>query len=435
MAAPSYTYTLTNGNTADADQVQQNFSDILNGCTDGTKDLTINALTMNGAFVGNGHVTLGNGSIDDLTFSGSIASTLTPKTDGTYDLGTAVLGFRALYLGDGSGDTVKIAVPTLAADYVLTLPTTDGNAGDIPRSDGSGNLSFVPKQNYSIAGTVGSSALTIALKDAGGSDASSTSPIDIPFRSSTSATGTLITRSVTAALSTVISSGSTAGFASGKTEFLYVYALDNSGTVELAWSASRIWDENTVQTTTAEGGAGASDSKVTLYSTTARSNVPIRLLGRMKFSLTTAGTWDEVPDEASVAVNAPLSIKSEVRLDDFTSQAGDIVTFTTTTTNTGSAFTIGSSSTITINEDGLYCCTIRGRTTAAGDDVMLVKNNTVIVATNDAKLIAYFNINVNSRILSASNTVHLVAGDVLRTLITAASGTPSLLMMQITKIT
>ncbi len=68
MAAPSYTYTLTNGTTADASQVQQNFTDIRNGVTDSTKDLSISALTCAGSVTFNGNVTLGNASGDDITF-------------------------------------------------------------------------------------------------------------------------------------------------------------------------------------------------------------------------------------------------------------------------------------------------------------------------------------------------------------------------------
>ena len=62
MAAPAYTYTLTNGTTADASQVMQDFNDILNGVSDGTKDLTFNALTANGAANLKAAVTLGASS-------------------------------------------------------------------------------------------------------------------------------------------------------------------------------------------------------------------------------------------------------------------------------------------------------------------------------------------------------------------------------------
>lgn len=71
MPSPSFTYTLTNGTTADADQVMQNFDDILNGVTDGTKDLSIAALTVAGTLTANGNINLGNSSSDTITVTGT----------------------------------------------------------------------------------------------------------------------------------------------------------------------------------------------------------------------------------------------------------------------------------------------------------------------------------------------------------------------------
>jgi hypothetical protein len=153
--------------------------------------------------------------------------------------------------------------------------------------------------NYAIACSVASNALTIALKDAAGANPSASSPVKIGFRSSTAANGDYSQRSVTAALSTVISSGSTGGHTSAKDTYIYIYAIDVAGTIELAWSGS-LYDEGTLYSTTAEGGAGAADSILGLYSTTSRSNVPIRLIARLKSNQTTAGTWAAVPTEISL---------------------------------------------------------------------------------------------------------------------------------------
>lgn len=195
-------------------------------------------------------------------------------------------------------------------------------------------------QNLSLAASVGSSALTIALKDASGADATATSPVRITFRSATAATGTVTQRSVTAALSTVISSGSTAGHFSnlGSGSYLFIYALDNAGTVELAWS-SKVFADGSVQTTTAEGGAGAADSSTTLYSTTARSNVPIRLIGRMLSPQTTAGTWAAVPTE--IVVGKQQSLMPQTILQVFCAGNGygsgntKVRKYTTQTVNSG----------------------------------------------------------------------------------------------------
>lgn len=156
--------------------------------------------------------------------------------------------------------------------------------------------------NLGLAASVGSNALTVAAKGQDGNDPSATNPITVAFRSPTLTTGLCVIRQITAALSHTISSGSTAGHTNGNAHWLYWYFIDATslgGGVELAWS-SVLFDEGTVHTTTAEGGAGAADSNRVLYSTTARANVPIRLIGRMVSTQTTAGTWAAVPTEISV---------------------------------------------------------------------------------------------------------------------------------------
>jgi hypothetical protein len=184
------------------------------------------------------------------------------------------------------------------------------SAGDVPAWSGSAWVSSTPStapsdvknlQNLGLSASVGSSALTIALKQSDGSTnpAAAGGAVKIAFRSSTATSGAYNLRSVTSALSVVISSGSTLGHASGADSYIYVYAIDNSGTVELAVS-SALFDEGSLQTTTAEGGAGASDANRTLYSTTARTNVPIRVIGKLKSNQVTAGTWALVPTEISV---------------------------------------------------------------------------------------------------------------------------------------
>lgn len=139
MASPSYTYSLTNGTTADASQVMQNYNDILNGVTDGTKDLSISALTVAGTATLNGNINLGNASADDLTITGSLASTIPIKTTNSYDIGSATLGLRALYLGANS-QTVKVqGSSSMSATWTMTLPLSGGTTNYILRnSDGAG---------------------------------------------------------------------------------------------------------------------------------------------------------------------------------------------------------------------------------------------------------------------------------------------------------
>jgi hypothetical protein len=180
----------------------------------------------------------------------------------------------------------------LTADSTQTLGVKWATAASAPSS--SDELS-----NLTLAASVSGNALTIALKDSSGSDASAGSPVKIGFRNATPATGTYTQRSVTGALSLVISSGSTLGHASGATHYIYVYAFDNSGTVVLG--ASTAWfDNGTVQSSTAEGGAGAADSNRVIYTASAVTSKPIRLIGRLATNQVTAGTWALAPTEIAL---------------------------------------------------------------------------------------------------------------------------------------
>lgn len=192
-----------------------------------------------------------------------------------------------LYVATASDTVTRQAVGSNDQAFVADSSQTNGVAY---HTELDGNY----LKNISLAASVASNVLTISLKTAAGNDASATDPIKIGFRSSTLTSGALSLVKTTAALSTVISSGSTAGHVSGAASVLYIYALNNAGAIEPAWSTT-LFDENVLTTTTAEGGAGAADSATVMYSTTARTNVAFRLIGKMLSTQTTAGTWAAVP--------------------------------------------------------------------------------------------------------------------------------------------
>lgn len=159
MAAPSLTYTLTNGATADASQVMQNFNDLLNGITDGTKDLSISALTLAGTLTANGHVNIGNSSSDDLSITASLASTIPIKTTRTYNIGSADLGLATIYLGGNSTHTVALSAAGsgLSGDVTFTLPVSNGTSGGYLKTNGSGATSWqdFPRSYLHLQGSNG----------------------------------------------------------------------------------------------------------------------------------------------------------------------------------------------------------------------------------------------------------------------------------------
>lgn len=119
MANPSVTYTFTNSTTADGTQVSQNFIDLINAMTDGTKSFSIDALTVAGAALFNGAVTLGNASGDDITHTGSLASAIPVKTDNSYDIGDTTHGLRVVHANTFKGSSTA---------GMAFLGTTDGSA-------------------------------------------------------------------------------------------------------------------------------------------------------------------------------------------------------------------------------------------------------------------------------------------------------------------
>lgn len=217
------------------------------------------------------------------------------------------------------------------------------------------------KINYTLVPSIAASALTVAVKTLAGTDPSATDPVVLYFRNATAGTGNYVKRTITSALSFTFSSGSTVGHVSGVSDYLYYYFIDNSGTVDLGAAGSNIFDKGTVQSTTAEGGAGAADSKTVLYSASSLSNKPILLAGRLLSNQATAGTWASAISEVSLDVDQRLRYRSEVSVNTGNghgSTNNKIRIFSTTKRNYGSDITYATSAangdSFTINKTGIY---------------------------------------------------------------------------------
>jgi hypothetical protein len=179
-------------------------------------------------------------------------------------------------------------------------------AGITARQIGAAGMGIAGVQNCVVTASVGSSALTIAIKTQAGTDPSSTDPVNVMFRSSTLTSGSYERRQLTTALSTVIASGSTLGHTNATEWPIYVYLLDNAGTLKIAYSTSPV-DERYLQTTVDENGNG--DSVSALYGEEVWSNCPVRLVAVFKSTQTTAGTWAVVPTAISIPTAAhPISV-------------------------------------------------------------------------------------------------------------------------------
>lgn len=244
----------------------------------GALTLTHNATSL--ILPGSANITTANG--DTAIFrslgSGNWKCIAYQPVNGSTVTGTFVdSGFRIT----GSSDATKL----IAFEVDTNIPTAT-TVTVTPQST-SGTMALVQGQIQPITASVGSNALTITLN-----------PTSLAFRSATIGSGTINVRAINTAISVVVSSGSTLGTVNAIQSRLIVLAIDNAGTVELAvvnLAGLTALDETGVITTTAEGGAGAADSINIIYSTTARTSVPYRVVGYVESTQATAGTWATAP--------------------------------------------------------------------------------------------------------------------------------------------
>jgi hypothetical protein len=249
--------------------------------------------------------------------------------------------------------------------------------------------------------------------------------VTIAFRNSTAATGTYTLRTVTAALSVTVSSGSTLGSTNGNPNWAHVYFIDNSGTVEMAVAGSRFVDEGSLVTTTAEGGGGAADDKYTLYSTTQRTSVPVRLFARVKSTQATAGTWATTPSEVSVYPFMQAVPRSQLVFKD-TSGTGLGTTNSkirnyATLVSIGAAMTGATSaangSTVTINEDGIYFFEVKDASSSGANYAGFSLNSTQLstdISSVTAADVLILTKSISSDVFTLSWMGILSAGDVVR---------------------
>ena len=141
------------------------------------------------------------------------------------------------------------------------------------------------RQIQPVAASVAASALTVTLN-----------PTALDFRATPLTSGTINTRSVGTAISVVVPSTATLGTVSAQQSRLILIALDNAGTVELGVvniAGGTNLDETTLISTTAI--IAGSNSASVVYSTTARTSLPFRVVGYIESTQATAGTWATAP--------------------------------------------------------------------------------------------------------------------------------------------
>lgn len=165
---------------------------------------------------------------------------------------------------------------------------------------------FTPSANPNlINGTVveshAANAVTFAVKTLAGANASVADPVFFVFAATD---GTSYIRVVTAALSITIASGATMGVIAATAFRIWLAAIDNAGTVELAvqncvdaatGDVCWFFDGGTNRITTTVQAGGGDDLALETYSAAARTNVSFIALCNFTYAALTPGTWAVSP--------------------------------------------------------------------------------------------------------------------------------------------
>ena len=276
-------------------------------------------------------------------------------------IGDIPSGAKVLVEDDGTQfQLLNLAAQTAASISSSTTAVTQSIGDNSTKIATTAYADRYGSRIQTVGASVAANAMTITLN-----------PTVLDFRSTTAGSGTINTVAVPVAISTVISSGSTAGAISGVQSDIIVAAIDTSSTTTFSGTASFATNVMTVTvassgtlkagdaitssgvaagtyitsfgtgtggtgtynlsttpgtitaqavtakspselawcnadggldlsetvniSTTAEGGAGAADSASTWYSTTARSNVAYRIVGVIRSTQATAGSWATAP--------------------------------------------------------------------------------------------------------------------------------------------
>lgn len=254
--------------------------------TPGTGTITLNAATSN-------HISFSSAGVanGDIVAYGIEDGTASEAGFGTYTSSGTTLTRNLVNSTTGSlislTSAAEVFITPLARDLVAATQLGSG-------------FTFV---NGTLTASVGSSALTIAVKTLAGADPSTADPVYIVFRSATAATGDYTILALTAATSIVVSSGSTLGTSNSNAFRVWIVGFNDSGTFRLGViqcvSATGIYPlgQFALASSTAEGGAGGADTAQTFYTGTAVTSKAYQILGYASYEsgLATAGTWSSAP--------------------------------------------------------------------------------------------------------------------------------------------
>ena len=307
------------------------------------------------------------------------------------------------------------ATVAISTQYDQRLLVCDGAAWflQIDSNSGGGGTSTTFAhlvENLEISTSRAGNAETIALKTAAGTDPSGSDKIRIGFRDATAGTGAYSVLEITAATSIVISSGSTVGATSATAFRLWLVGFNDASTFRLGVIKCALTDgvyglqDNVLESSTAEGGAGAADSSGVFYTGAAVTTKAMRVLGYLEYTLTTAGTWDAAPSVVQIYSQGDRLPGETVQCRE--NQTGAVATGTTT---------IPLDDTIPQNTEGVQYMTQTITPKSALNDLVITHHGFYANSSAGTIAVALFqdaNANalaVNATTIASSNFINVVA--------------------------
>jgi hypothetical protein len=366
-----------------------------------------------------GTTTLTSASTNQQYFTGSTTQTVVLPVTSTLALGLSYLivnnstGVLTVQSSGGNTITLVPAGSTVTCTCILVTGTTAASWSFA--FEGSSNIPY--KQIPTITATVATNILTLGLN-----------PCALDFRSSTASSGATTTRNVTAAISMTVSNGSTLGTSSGALSRFAVLAIDNAGTVELAVVNANTYgllDERVLISTTAEGGTGTADSGTVIYSTTARTSVPFRVVGYVESTQATAGAYASSPSNiagtsSSISTGTVLQVVSKTKNDIFSSSStsftditGLSVSITPTSASSKILVLVSSNYGTGAGSQLLTINLVRGATNiATPNNTGLTYSGTAVAYQTTSDQVANYSINFLDSPATTSATTYKVQGKV-----------------------
>ena len=261
---------------------------------------TDTTLTNNAKFCRSGNSFIQVVKGDDTTSEGT-------RSDNLAELGFKLETYTTINLPATSSLNKGSAV--FDSDKQRALVSSEKVSGVINWEEIGDNLDRELKENIGFSVVVASNIMAVTLKTRNGQNPTASDPIKVSFRDNTASSSIWKIRKTAATQYLNIVEGATLGTVNSVLSRIYVYLIDNLGSLELAVS-QKYYDGTHVINTVAM--TISSDSLNVIYSSSARTGVPITCIGHIETIQAVAGEWVTNPSEIFIGDRGPKNDKNMV---------------------------------------------------------------------------------------------------------------------------